>query len=92
MREFGQTLKMRSSIVLLSSLLATSLAVPAPVKRHVMHERRDVLPSSWNEARRVDGRTTLPVRIGLVQPNLDQGHDLLMDMYDVETQLASARH
>ncbi|CRG91570.1 hypothetical protein PISL3812_08620 [Talaromyces islandicus] len=71
--------------LLLLSLAATALAVPAPSKRHVVHERRDALPRSWNEPRRVDGQTKLPVRIGLTQNNLDAGHDMLMDISNPES-------
>ncbi|KAL1966156.1 hypothetical protein VTN77DRAFT_4708 [Rasamsonia byssochlamydoides] len=70
---------MKSSILLLGALAATALAAPASSK-HVLHERREVLPRSWNEARRVDGRTKLPMRIGLAQSNLDRAHELLMDV------------
>lgn len=71
---------MKSSILFLGALAAAALAAPAANDKHVLHERRDILPSSWNQARRVDGRTKLPMRIGLTQSNLDRMHDLLMDV------------
>lgn len=71
---------MKSSIILLSLAVASSLAVPAPNRSHVVHERRSALPASWVEPRRVDGQAKLPVRIGLTQSNSDVGHDLLMDV------------
>jgi tripeptidyl-peptidase-1 len=80
---------MKSSVILLS-LAVTALAAPAPSKRHVVHERRDALPRSWNEPRRVDGQTKLPVRIGLTQSNVDAGHDMLMDMYSNPFPLATS--
>lgn len=49
----------------------------APAVHKVAHEKRDILPSSWSKTGRVHGDVTLPVRIGLTQSNLDQGHELL---------------
>lgn len=71
---------MKSSILLLGVAAAGVLAVPKPHDYEV-HERRDALPSSWTEGKRLDGSTILPMRIGLTQSNLDYGHDLLMQMY-----------
>lgn len=71
---------MKSSILLLGAVAAGVLAAPAPHDFQV-HERRDNLPRHWIEGRRLDKKTTLPVRIGLTQTNLDQGHDFLMDVY-----------
>lgn len=56
------------------------MAAPA-AHNYQLHERREVIPSSWIEGTRLDGKTLLPVRIGLTQSNLDHGHDLLMDVY-----------
>jgi tripeptidyl-peptidase I len=61
----------------LLGLLAFSTASPAPIK-HVVHEKRDRLPSRWTKRGRAQG--TLPMRIGLVQSNLDKAHDYLMDL------------
>lgn len=71
---------MKSSILLLGAAAASVLAAPRP-NDHVVHERRDMIPNSWIEGKRLDGSTSLPVRIGLTQSNLDAGHDMLMDMY-----------
>lgn len=71
---------MKSSILLLGVAVAGVLAAPKP-HNYEVHERRDVLPSSWTEGKRLDGSTMLPMRIGLTQSNLDYGHDLLMEMY-----------
>ncbi|GKZ19826.1 tripeptidyl-peptidase sed1 [Aspergillus brasiliensis] len=68
---------MRASLFLLS--VTAALASPAP-PNHVVHERREALPSVWVEESRLDKRALLPMRIGLTQSNLDRGHDLLMDM------------
>ncbi|KAJ5171688.1 hypothetical protein N7492_004281 [Penicillium capsulatum] len=71
---------MKSSILLLGAAAAGTLAVPA--SHYEMHERRDVIPTSWTQGKKLDGSTILPVRIGLTQSNLDYGHDLLMEMSD----------
>lgn len=61
---------------------------PAPLSRrliarsHVLHESQDHDEiKQWKRARRVYQEEVLPVRIGLRQSNLKEGHDLLMDMY-----------
>lgn len=71
---------MKSSILFLGAAAVGVLAVPAPYGL-VVHERRDFIPTSWTEERRLDASTLLPVRIGLTQPNLNYGHELLMEMY-----------
>lgn len=70
---------MRSSFLLLGAATAGVLAIPTT--DHVVHERRDFLPSHWTEEGRLDGDAVLPVRIGLTQSNMDRGHDMLMDLY-----------
>lgn len=71
---------MKSSILLLGAAVAGVIARPAP-HGYELHEKREFIPTSWVEGKRLDGSTPLPVRIGLTQSNLDQGHDLLMEMY-----------
>lgn len=82
---------MKSSILLLGAVVAGVLAAPAP-EGYVVHERRDTIPRYWTASKRLDKRTTLPVRIGLTQTNLDDGHDLLMDMYGATWLLMSDAH
>jgi tripeptidyl-peptidase-1 len=71
---------MKSSMLLLLGAATAVIARPAP-HEYVVHERRDYIPNSWIQSKKLDGSTTLPVRIGLTQSNLDRGHDLLMEMY-----------
>lgn len=72
---------MRFSHVLLGAAAAAGvLASPTP-DHYVLHEERHVLPRSWTEEKRLDKGSTLPMRIGLTQSNLDRGHDLLMEVY-----------
>jgi len=44
------------------------------------HERRAAIPRGWMKTEKVPTGSILPMRIGLVQSNLDKGHDLLMDV------------
>lgn len=46
----------------------------------VIHERRDGLPQGWSRHTKAAASSILPMRIGLVQSNLEKGHDLLMDV------------
>ncbi|KAJ5569507.1 uncharacterized protein N7459_008937 [Penicillium hispanicum] len=70
---------MKFSLLLLSAAVG---AIAVPAHHYEVHERREYMPTSWVEGKRLDGATTLPVRIGLTQSNLDQGHELLMAMSD----------
>ncbi|KAJ5215379.1 uncharacterized protein N7498_001786 [Penicillium cinerascens] len=72
---------MKTSILLLGAAAIGAIAVPAP-HSYELHEKRESMPTSWIEGKRLDGSTSLPVRIGLTQSNLDHGHDLLMQMSD----------
>jgi len=64
------------SFIATLGLLAGALAAPTTVsKRHVVHERRDRLPSDWNKASKLHGDSYLPMRIALTQSNLDKGEE-----------------
>ncbi|KAJ5739107.1 hypothetical protein N7533_011891 [Penicillium manginii] len=71
---------MKFATLIVGALASSSLAAPTP--NYEVHERRDFIPSSWVEEKRLDASAFLPVRIGLVQNNLDHGHELLMGMSD----------
>jgi tripeptidyl-peptidase-1 len=68
------------SITTLAALASVALAAPTNnFQRHVLHERRE--PSeNWVKSDRVHSDVKLPMRIGLVQGNLDRGHELLMQV------------
>ena len=70
---------MKFSSLFLGAVIPGALAAPTTYD-YTLHERRDGLPSQWSEGKRLDPKTSLPMRIGLVQPNLDHGHDLLMEL------------
>ena len=66
-------------------LLALSVALFAaavPTTRYAVHERRDIsLSSQWMEQDvKVDRYSVIPISIGLVQQNLENGQDFLMDV------------
>ncbi|KAJ6177663.1 hypothetical protein N7519_008124 [Penicillium mononematosum] len=67
------------SFIMLCALAASAMAVPT-AHDYQLHERRDFIPKSWVEGKKLDGHVSLPVRIGLTQSNLDYGHELLMDL------------
>jgi tripeptidyl-peptidase-1 len=69
-----------NSITTLAALASVALAAPTNnFQRHVLHERRE--PSeNWVKSDRVHSDVKLPMRIGLVQGNLDRGHELLMQV------------
>lgn len=69
---------MKFGTLLVGALASSALA--APTSNYEMHERRDFIPNSWVEEKRLDASVFLPVRIGLVQNNIDYGHELLMEM------------
>ena len=53
------------------SLAATVAAVAAP-SSHELHEKRYTAPKHWLKRDDLSGSQTLPMRIGLVQGNLDK--------------------
>ncbi|MCJ1248318.1 hypothetical protein MMC30_005535 [Trapelia coarctata] len=70
---------MRLSFTLVGVFAAGVLALPASVP-YVVHEKRSGGSWSRNEKFKPNGRTTLPVWVGLKQSNLDHGHEILMDI------------
>lgn len=74
------------SILVAAGCLASLSATAAIKKRqvpasHVQHERQlEHLSNHWEKRDRVGSSTLLPMRIGLTQDSLEQGHELLMDM------------
>lgn len=60
--------------------LVSALSTPSG---HVVHERRSRAPSRWVKRNRVHPQSKFPVRVGLTQRNLENGHELLMDVYVV---------
>ncbi|PNP40534.1 hypothetical protein TGAMA5MH_07531 [Trichoderma gamsii] len=68
-----------TALVLLSAVTVGA----APSTTSVTHERRNVHSHRhWEKRSRLEPHDVIPVRIGLSQRNLDQGHDFLMDISD----------
>jgi tripeptidyl-peptidase-1 len=67
---------------LLAVAICTALtsASPAILSHHVLHERRAQSPKHWEKISRLSPDIVLPMRVGLTQSNLDQGHEMLMDV------------
>ncbi|OTA67118.1 hypothetical protein K449DRAFT_455218 [Hypoxylon sp. EC38] len=59
---------------------ALTIATPAPRSDHVLHEKRETTSKVWIKRDAVSPKMSLPMRIGLKQSNLDNGHNLLMDV------------
>ena len=67
-----------AAIIPVSSSSDSSKRAPSSHVVHETLEKRHV--ESWTRIERADATANLPMRIGLKQSNLDQGHQLLMDM------------
>ncbi|PSR80478.1 peptidase S8/S53 domain-containing protein [Coniella lustricola] len=66
-----------SSLLVLASLAVVGSASPAAAPSHVVHEKRDKIPSGWQARDRVEGHIKMPLRVGLKQRNLDMGPSYL---------------
>ncbi|KAF2101778.1 subtilisin-like protein [Rhizodiscina lignyota] len=66
-----------SAFAAFTLLLCNAAALP---DSHAVHEKREATSERWIKRDRVNGLTTLPVRIGLAQSNLDRGYDYLLDV------------
>ncbi|KAI1331621.1 putative protease S8 tripeptidyl peptidase I [Xylariaceae sp. FL0255] len=65
----------------IAALVAVASAVTAYVnEEHNIHEERATISSRWVKKGRVPPSKRLPVRIGLVQSNLDEAADYLLDI------------
>lgn len=63
-----------------AAVAAAPHAVEESAVLHVVHEERDSHPEEWVKQARVHPDSILPVRIGLTQNNLDNAHEMLMDV------------
>lgn len=74
---------------LVASLITSSLALATPSK-HVLHEKRTAALKRWAKREEVPSTAVLPMRIGLVQSNIDNGvgASLLDRMYAFSLQLS----
>ena len=75
---------MRFTVLL--SLVATACSVAAvTISPHVRHEHRRSIPEGWRVLRRAQPTSVVPLRIGLVQPNIDELEKHLLDVSHPES-------
>lgn len=68
------------SLFLSAVIFNAVIALPLNAVPHVVHEKRTILHQRWTQGRRVNSGSILPMRIGLVQSNIDSAHEQLMDV------------
>lgn len=73
--------------ILLSSLAATALAVPAG--KLVTHESRDTLAVGYQKVGPIDRSSRIPVRIALQQRNLENAMDLLLKVHVFDSSITT---
>lgn len=73
---------MKSALAAALSVVFFTLcdSVPTREPAYALHEKRTSVPRLWARGDRLNGDDILPVRIGLTQNNLDDGHLHLMDV------------
>jgi tripeptidyl-peptidase I len=69
------------SVLAFSTLVAGAIAAPAVnAKKHVIHEKRDVVPVDWRRNAKLHPDSKLPMRIAHTQSNLDKADEFLMEV------------
>ena len=72
-----------------AALATTSISVASGQSHYTLHERRDTEASSpWVKREALDADVILPLRIGLMQSNLDKGYTWLIEVYVLPCVLA----
>lgn len=66
-------------LAIVAAIAALSNAAPTSVK-HALHEKRQTPSLDWVKGARIESSAILPMRVGLTQSNLENGHDLLMEV------------
>lgn len=61
---------------------ASAFATSTPSSGYVVHEQRAVIPFGWRRVERLNGSFILPIRIALVQTNLDKAEEYLLSVSD----------
>lgn len=67
-----------SLLVVGAGFAALCAAAPVVPASHVVHEARESVPTGWQKSARVESDSSIVVRIGLSQSNLDKAEDYLM--------------
>ena len=72
--------------LLVAITLGLSVAATAPqLSPRVRHESRSAIPSGWTPVHRASGDMIIPLKVGLVQPNLASIEEYLMDVSHPES-------
>ena len=71
---------MQIPFLLVVFVLAFPIQALTVLKSHVLHEKRATKSTAWIKRDKLSPESTLSMRIGLMQRNLDQGYDFLMDV------------
>ncbi|QKX58260.1 uncharacterized protein TRUGW13939_05381 [Talaromyces rugulosus] len=74
--------------LLLALTTLTTEAAPSNAKRsgYVVHEKRETVHPRWTKRDRVPRHKMLPMRIGLMQTNLEKAYDHLLDVSHPESE------
>ena len=72
-------------LALVASLSYTQASPTGKYAKHLLVEERSMIPDGWTHAQKLDRHVVLPMRIGLVQSNLDMLEDYLMDVSSPES-------
>ena len=76
---------MRFLIISVCGLAAGVAAAPTSKGKHVVHERRGLAPTRWENLGKVNGEMLIPLKIALTQNNLDKAEEYLMDVSHPES-------
>ncbi|RPD61015.1 subtilisin-like protein [Lentinus tigrinus ALCF2SS1-7] len=72
--------------LLVAITLGLSVAASVPqLSPRVLHESRSAIPRGWTPVRRASGDMVIPLKVGLVQPNLASIEEYLMDVSHPES-------
>ncbi|KAF2664742.1 subtilisin-like protein [Microthyrium microscopicum] len=69
----------------IASIVQFGNTTPITFGSHTLHEKRDLRPSKWVKRDRIHRDHPLPVRIGLVQNNLENGYQYVMSVSDPQS-------
>ncbi|OSX61657.1 hypothetical protein POSPLADRAFT_1040138 [Postia placenta MAD-698-R-SB12] len=67
------------------ALVLCATGAPSTISPHVVHESRSNVPRGWAPVRRAEPTMILPLRVGLVQSNLEHLEDFVMDVSHPES-------
>lgn len=71
---------MQFTIAAVLALAGAAAALPSPTG-HTLHEKREASSPKWVKRDKLPSDAIIPMRVGLAQRNIEQGHDFLMDVY-----------